>query len=182
MGDLWLTGDDHFSHMNKVGGIIKFCNRPYPNIREHDEGLMDNWNERVKVRDTVIIDGDISYASVSKTKHILRRLNGNKIMVTGDHDKVVWQCRECFKEITQYKTITVDKKFIVIFHWCIRAWQRSHYNSYHAYAHSHGKLPPIGKSWDIGVDNNNYCPLNIDEFLSIMNSRPDNSNLVKKKR
>jgi calcineurin-like phosphoesterase family protein len=47
------------------------------------------------------------------------------------------------------------------------------------YGHSHGKLPPIGKSWDIGVDNNDFSPISFKEMEKIMEERPDNPNLVK---
>ena len=103
-------------------------------------------------------------------------------MILGDHDKQIHQCRNYFEEITHYKTLMFKGHFIVIFHWCLRVWARSHYNSYHAYAHSHGKLPPIGKSWDCGVDNNNFTPINLEEFIKIMVDRPDNVNLIKKGR
>lgn len=188
MGDYHLTGDTHFYHYNKFGGILAYAHRPFPNIKTHNECIVDNWNSQVRVGDTVIIDGDLSFGSVSKTKDILRQLNGKKIAILGNHDKQVWQCREFFEEITPYKTITVDKHYIVIFHWCLRVWASSHYNSYHAFAHSHGKLPPIGKSWDIGVDtecdfddvkHERFFPYHIDEFLKIMEHRPDNVNFIK---
>ena len=44
---------------------------------------------------------------------------------------------------------------------------------------SHGKLPPIGKSWDIGVDCNNFTPLSFYDIKNIMDNRPNNPNLVK---
>lgn len=219
MGDIHLTGDTHFFHYNKFGGILAYAHRPFPDIKTHNECIVDNWNSQVKVGDTVIIDGDLSFGSVSKTKDILRQLHGKKIMVVGDHDKQVWQCREFFEEITPYKTITVGKHFIAIFHWCIRNWQRSHYNSYHAYAHSekpsviesikyklwymwqmkdyhayahsHGGLLPIGKSWDVGVDtecdfgdikHERFFPYHIDEFLKIMEHRPNNPNYIKDRK
>jgi calcineurin-like phosphoesterase family protein len=40
----------------------------------------------------------------------------------------------------------------------MRVWPRSHHNSWQLYGHSHGKLLPIGKQWDIGVDNNDFYP------------------------
>jgi len=49
------------------------------------------------------------------------------------------------------------------------------------FAHSHGRLEPVGKSWDIGVDNNGYYPVSMDELVEIMEKRPDNPNLVKKR-
>jgi calcineurin-like phosphoesterase family protein len=52
-------------------------------------------------------------------------------------------------------------------------------NSWQLYGHSHGKLPPIGKQWDIGVDNNNFYPVSFNKICEIMVARPDNPNFVK---
>jgi calcineurin-like phosphoesterase family protein len=37
---------------------------------------------------------------------------------------------------------------------------------------------PIGKQWDVGVDNNNYHPVPFDQIIEIMSVREDNFNLV----
>jgi hypothetical protein len=68
---------------------------------------------------------------------------------------------------------------ITLCHWCMRVWPKSHYNSWHLYGHSHGKLPSEGKSHDVGVDNNNFYPLSLIEITKIMKYKPDNFNLVK---
>jgi calcineurin-like phosphoesterase family protein len=52
-------------------------------------------------------------------------------------------------------------------------------NSWQLYGHSHGKLAPIGKQWDIGVDNNNFYPVSFNKICEIMVDRPDNPNFVK---
>jgi calcineurin-like phosphoesterase family protein len=62
----------------------------------------------------------------------------------------------------------------------MRVWPRSHYNSWQLYGHSHGRLEPVGKQWDVGVDNNNFYPVSFDQLVEIMKNRPDNFNLVKK--
>jgi calcineurin-like phosphoesterase family protein len=46
------------------------------------------------------------------------------------------------------------------------------------FGHSHGKLPPYGKSFDIGVDCHNYKPLSLDEVVEKMRALPDNRGLV----
>jgi calcineurin-like phosphoesterase family protein len=183
MSDTFVIGDLHLGHWNVIG----FSHRPFSSIEEHDETILRNWNSIVKHNDTVIIDGDFALTSVNRTKTYLSRLNGNKIMVLGDHDKQIWQCVKYFKEITKFYTFTPRKdKFIAVFHWCIRCWPRSHYNSYHIYGHSHGTLPPIGKSWDCGVDteckeigHKKFYPYHMDEILQIMDLRPNNPNYIK---
>ena len=174
MNELFLTGDLHLNHRK----IIKYSSRPFHCIEDHDMSLIRNWNSVVGSGDTVIIDGDLSFGNVDLTKDYLSSLNGKKIMVLGDHDKQVWQCKSYFEKIVQMYQFIYRGHWIAICHWCMRVWPKSHYNSYHGYAHSHGALPPIGKSWDVGVDNNNYTPLHIHDFLKIMEVRPNNENYL----
>ena len=49
----------------------------------------------------------------------------------------------------------------------------SHYGAWQIYGHSYGHLPPIGKQWDVGVDNNEFRPVSFDELKAIMAPVPD---------
>jgi len=170
---MWFfTADEHYYHTN----IIKYCNRPFSSIEEMNEGLIKRHNEKVSKNDIVVHAGDFSLTNKTKTKEIMKRLNGIHIFLKGDHDNwlpsyttQIWQKR-------------INKHYIVICHYCLRVWPRSHYGSWHLFAHSHGRLEPVGKSWDIGVDNNGYYPISMDELVEIMEKRPDNPNLVKKRK
>ena len=51
---------------------------------------------------------------------------------------------------------TIDGQHVVVCHYAMRAWPRSHHNSWQLYGHSQGKLEPIGKQWGVGVDNDFY--------------------------
>ena len=64
----------------------------------------------------------------------------------------------------------------------MRTWARSHYNSWQLYGHSHGRLDPIGKQWDVGVDNNFLHPVPWTELVKIMASRDNNPNLIYKQK
>ena len=68
--------------------------------------------------------------------------------------------------------------YVVVCHFAMRVWPRSHYNSWQLYGHSHGKLPPIRKQWDIGVDNNDFYQVSFNKIREIMQDRPDNPNFV----
>ncbi len=73
----------------------------------------------------------------------------------------------------------IDGQRITMCHYCMRVWHLSHYNSWHVFGHSHGRLEAIGKSFDVGVDCNNFKPISWEELKIIMNKRPDNFNLKK---
>jgi len=141
--------------------------------------IVYNWNNKVGPNDIVYILGDFALTSTERTKYFLENLNGKKIFILGDHDKQIWQCRNYFEEITPLKNIRIMDIPITLCHYCMRVWSKSHYNSWHLYGHSHGHLSPIGKSHDVGVDNNNFAPVSFDEIKTIMDNRPNNANYIK---
>lgn len=166
-----MTADEHYSHHN----IIKYTNRPFQSVDEMNETLINNFNQIVPKDGTTIHAGDF-YLGPFKTREvygkIISRLNGSHIFMMGSHDK--WLNGPA-PEIVE---INVEGQSVIICHYCMRTWAKSHYNSWHLYGHSHGTLEPIGKSWDIGVDNNAFHPLSFMDLEHIMFVRPDNPNLI----
>jgi len=139
--------------------------------------LIENWNSIVRPKDTVYHLGDFGFGDIGE---ILKQLNGKTFLIEGSHDAAALTYKDHFKTITPMLELSYQKQHIVLCHYCMRVWSRSHYNSWHLFGHSHGKLEPVGKSWDVGVDNNDFKPLSFDHVRAIMEDRPDNFNLVKK--
>lgn len=79
----WFTADPHFGHKN----IIKYCQRPFRSVREMDEAIIERWNSVVSAEDTVWILGDYAMASPEPYLQYLHRMHGEKILVSGNHDK-----------------------------------------------------------------------------------------------
>lgn len=78
----YFTSDLHFYHKN----VIEFCNRPWSNVDEMNEGLIKNWNDTVTNEDQVYILGDMFFCGTTKAKEILKQLNGEKYLILGNHD------------------------------------------------------------------------------------------------
>jgi len=185
-----LTADHHFSH----GNIIKFCHRPFSSAAEMDEVLIARWNEVVAPDDIVYHLGDFCMGGPAAASKYFRRLFGHIEIVPGGHDK------RWLREKNYYTMGGVEKVnilpplyvlkvsqagskhplLITLCHYCMRSWPSSHYNSYHCFGHHHGRLPPIGKSMDVGVDTNDFYPYSLDEVLAVLDARPDNPGLVKR--
>ena len=174
----WFSSDHHFGHKN----IIEYCSRPFDSIEEMDETLINNHNEVVNMDDVIIFAGDftlIKNKSVVYKKYI-NRLNGIHIFLSGSHD--YWLKGSNNKQIWEKNLFHNDKKYyIVACHYAMRTWSRSHYNSYQLFGHSHGKLEVIGKQYDVGVDNNNFFPVSLEQIVEIMKTKPDNPNFIKRK-
>ena len=110
--NIFLTADLHLDHEN----IIKYCNRPYKNKEEMYENIINNWNEIVNSQDIVYIIGDFSLRGPKHKmwfEETLKLLNGSKILIYGNHDRLKpKQVIEVgFKEV--YKSLMLDKYFLV---------------------------------------------------------------------
>lgn len=169
---IFFTADTHFSHAN----IIKYCNRPFGDAHEMNKALVNNWNSVVPQDGIVFHLGDFS---MGDPERIIKRLNGEIVLVLGNHDRSSIKKSHLFKATCDMLDLTIKKDmFVVCCHYAMRTWNRSHFNCPHLFGHSHGTLPPVGKSWDVGVDNNNFTPLSIYNVERIINSRPDNENFL----
>jgi calcineurin-like phosphoesterase family protein len=86
MANLFLTADTHFSH----AGMCQFLNadgskvRPWDDVEEMDEALVERWNETVRPKDKVYHLGDV--AIQRKGLRLLDRLNGDLVLIKGNHD------------------------------------------------------------------------------------------------
>jgi calcineurin-like phosphoesterase family protein len=143
-------------------------------VGEMDEILINNWNSKVSNEDLVYHLGDFCMGDPNK---YLDRLNGTISFIRGSHDKKIKYCKK-IKEINDMKTINIDGNVIILCHYCLKTWPRSHYNTIHLFGHSHGHLKEEGKSLDVGVDSHNFSPLSLNEVITIMKNKPDNFNFV----
>jgi len=77
----FFTSDLHFGHKN----VIPYCNRPYKDVEEMHKAIIKMWNKTVRKKDTVYVLGDFSL-NPKWSKEIIPLLNGNKILISGNHD------------------------------------------------------------------------------------------------
>lgn len=150
----FFVADTHFGHSK----ILDFCqySRPCDTIEEHDERIIDNWNEDVKPNDTVYILGDVSWHPPEKTKEILSRLKGRKNIILGNHDRQFTQegqFKYIIEDIRKYREIKIDNTDVILFHYPILEWNKAHYGAVHLFGHVHGKqMSMVGRCLDVGID------------------------------
>ena len=80
----WFTSDTHFGHER----IIELAKRPFKNADEMNETIIDNWNALVQPDDFVFHLGDVALGKIADTLPLVGRLNGRKILVVGNHDRL----------------------------------------------------------------------------------------------
>ena len=87
MTTTFLISDTHFGH-EKTCTVFKREDgsplRPFASAEEMDEAMIKRWNDRVRPNDKVYHLGDVVINR--KFLHILDRLNGDKVLIKGNHD------------------------------------------------------------------------------------------------
>jgi calcineurin-like phosphoesterase family protein len=104
MPSVFLVSDTHFGHL----GVCKFTRndgvtklRPWDNPEDMDEEMVKRWNETVRPNDKVYHLGDVVINR--KALGIMRRLNGDKVLIRGNHDIFRdEEYREHFRELRAY--------------------------------------------------------------------------------
>lgn len=151
----YFTSDQHFGHARMLE------HRPFSDTDEMDRYLIDTHNSVVKDADIVWMLGDFSSHQDSRTAQIFGQLRGRKRLILGNHDldhsgnvrkgiaSLAWD-----QPPVHYAEVKQDKERIILNHYAQRTWAASVHGSWHLYGHSHGRLPPHGRSRDCGVD----CP------------------------
>jgi len=179
MSTIHFTADEHYFHLASIG----HSSRPFIDLEEMHAKLIENNNKTVKQNDTVYHFGDFTFSkNLDQIREsLIHKLNGRHVFTLGSHD--YWHAHVCkeLKQRTVFKDIQQIKwkgEHIVGCHYALAIWPRSHYGSWHVYGHSHGSFQNTGKSWDVGVDNNNYTPVSFEQLIEIMKDRPANVNYI----
>lgn len=167
----WITSDLHLGH----GNIKRFCPvtraRFSDDVTEMNEQMLLEWNELVAPEDLVYIVGDVAFLPAQKAAEYLRRMNGRKILIEGNHDNKLLKdpaFRGCFESIHQYLRITYDNRLIIMSHFPFLEWDQMHRGSLHFFGHLHG-----GKTnqehyrcKDIGMDATGKIVLTMEEAIA----------------
>ncbi len=175
---IWFTADTHFHHRN----IVKLSSRPFASLEEMSETIIARWNERVGPGDVVYHLGDFALSWGNKDgpliDGILQRLNGQKWLIRGNHDRKEVLTNPRWIKVLDYHELKVDlgsrvKQKIVLCHYPFLVWNGNHRGSWMLHGHCHGNLPdPGGKIIDVGVDCHDYAPLSLDALADWMAQRP----------
>lgn len=156
----YFSSDFHLGHRN----IIRFDNRPYENVEEMDNAIMKSCMTTLKPDDNFYYLGDWSLGNrLHGETHLatLKSSGANLFFIKGNHDK-----RETIKLYEKYgeylgeqKKIMIDGQEIVLNHYCMLIWDKSHHGSWHLYGHSHHGLPVWTDSKKLDVGWNGYYKL-----------------------
>ncbi len=169
---IYFTADQHFGHSN----ILRYESRPFTDVREMNEAMINRWNKIVHKNDTVYILGDMTFSKKeSDVAAIMERLKGKKILVKGNHDyfaNKVW-VEKYFEQVADYIEINRNGVKICLMHYPMATWNKKHYGSIHLHGRIHSNKLPFeisGRILNVGVDLFNYEPISIEKVIELTKS------------
>jgi calcineurin-like phosphoesterase family protein len=159
--------DPHFGHEN----IIKYCNRPFSNVKEMDETIINNINNRVAETDTLFVIGDFCMKRSSEASNAPQNAFDyyrnqikckNIIFLRGNHDK-----NNGTKTIIQ--SLIIEHGGIRIFFIHDPKYSEENYRfNFCGHVHDKYKFRKLGKKSiivNLSVEQWNYQPVDINEVL-----------------
>ena len=143
---IWFTSDLHFFHDRILEFHPKRKEIFGSTVEKAKEAMIQLWNSRVNKKDTVYILGDLAFGEVEDKRKLFQRLNGNKVLILGNHDKVPDHLKCYFNK---------DKGSVMI------------------HGHCHGKVDKINTDSkelrvDVGIDGNlaNYDLISLEKLAN----------------
>ena len=162
---IFFTADMHFMHDN----IIYYTKRPFATIKDMNKVLKKNWNEVVSDDDIVYVLGDVHVhfnIELIKLEKICRSLNGKKILILGNHDRLpVFDYINILGFESVHTFLYLDEYHLNLTHdpaTCINYGVK---NQRWLCGHVHNLFKRLGDVINVGVDVWDYKPVSLDVIL-----------------
>jgi calcineurin-like phosphoesterase family protein len=161
-----VISDTHFGHL----GVCKFLRedgtklRPWDDPDEMDEEMIKRWNDTVRPNDKVYHLGDVVINR--KALNVLYRLNGDKVLIKGNHD--IFKLADYtpfFRDIRAYHVI--DKmvlSHVPMHEESIERWTANiHGHLHYRRVLKNNKIDP--RYHNVSVEHTDYRPILFEDVL-----------------
>lgn len=164
---VYITSDTHFSHPK----IIPYCDRPFKDIDEMNEILINNWNSVVGPNDIVKHLGDFAMGNKDHIKYLVSKLNGKIDLIMGNHDR---------KHSTQfYLDCGFNKVYdsSIVYRDCILCHKPILFDTPPSginilFGHTHNSITEWPENYyNVCVEMNEYKPINFEKILKYFRSQ-----------
>jgi calcineurin-like phosphoesterase family protein len=156
----FFTSDSHFGDHRS----INIWKRPFASVAEMDRVLEDAWNAAVAPEDEVWHLGDFA-RKPADVPALLSRLHGTKHLIRGNNDPPATVAAAGWSSAQHYAEMELDGLALVLCHYPFRSWNRQGRRALNLHGHSHGRLKPMLRQHDVGVDVWGWRPVTLAEIL-----------------
>jgi calcineurin-like phosphoesterase family protein len=156
MSEIYLISDPHFGHTNMA------LKRGFKSVEEHDEHIVECWNNTISKRDVVWVLGDVTMEKKSPYP-ILDRLLGTKKVILGNHDRPE-DVRELLKYVNLVGSMVRLKGGLLLTHCPIHTSEIDRF-VVNIHGHVHENTLPDERYINVSCEAVNYTPIKLKDLL-----------------
>ena len=155
----YFTADTHFGH----GGALGFYRRPFGSVAEMDAAMVANWRRVVRDGDDVWHLGDFALGKRTDRAALLAALPGRKHLVVGNNDPEPQAAG--WASVREYAELEEAGRRLILCHYPFRTWRDIGRGALNLHGHSHGRLKPMPRQYDVGVDAQGFRPVTLRQLV-----------------
>ncbi len=157
-----FTADTHFGH----AGALSLYRRPFASVPEMNAAMLERWNATVQPDDDLWHLGDFAVRTgATAAAQLLRALHGRKHLVSGNNDPPEIIALPEWSSVQTYVELNAEGMRLVLCHYAFRTWNGMAKGALNLHGHSHGRLKPLPRQKDVGVDIWDFMPVTLDRLL-----------------
>ena len=172
MAQIFVTSDTHFNH-SKILDFKDYIGKPcreFDSVEQMNQCMLDNWNDTVGPKDTVIHCGDVLFG-MDKADWMaanFAKLPGKKRLVVGNHDNLKILA-PFFKDMQMW--IDMSDKGLLFTHTPQHESTIAESHRFgdkpilNVHGHIHTNPSPEGPFKCVCVEQINFTPLDIEELI-----------------
>jgi calcineurin-like phosphoesterase family protein len=156
----FFTADTHFGDHR----TINIQRRAFASVGEMDALMIARWNAVVAVDDELWHLGDVARRPADVSA-LLAQLNGTKHLIRGNNDPDATLAATGWARVADYAELEEDGRKLVLCHYPFRSWNGQSRGAINLHGHSHGRLKPVPRQYDVGVDARDFTPMRLADLL-----------------
>lgn len=127
--------------------------------------MVSKWNDVVDPEDEVWHLGDFA-RNLKIASEVLPNLHGRKHLLRGNNDPPELDQLQEWISVRDYAELKAGRHSFVLGHYAFRTWNGQHRKAINLHGHSHGRLKPMPRQIDVGVDCWEFRPASLIAILT----------------
>lgn len=162
--NVFITSDTFF------GRELAAVEGGFENAEDMEEAIIDNWNSKVKINDTVYHLGNFGWDPIS-TESALAQMNGKIHFIGGSYDKHLSEISlvKVGRHVLLPPIVEVSKLNLVLSHWPLAEWANREGGSIHL--HGGAKLDFMENRFCANIKNWNWNPIDLEFIKEIIKEK-----------
>lgn len=153
----YFTSDTHFGDHR----VPNLYHRPFSSLAAMDEALIAAWNAACGPRRRVLTSGRFR-----PHRHTGRRDPAAAQWAKAPRGRKQRSWSRARPRLAVGAALDEADRKLVLSHYPFRSWNGQHRGAINLHGHSHGRMTPLPRQFDVGVDERDFRPVTLDQLMA----------------